>query len=147
MKITNNFSLKELTASDTAKAKQINNMPGYTQVAALKALCENVLQPLREHLGKPIHIKSGYRSPELNKAIGGSSSSDHCAGRAADIKVDGLTAKELATIIVELELPFDQLIGYVPERGGHIHISFRNGANRAQRLWAGSKGGYEPWSL
>lgn len=147
MKITPNFTLKELIQSDTAQAKQINNMPGYEQVAALKALCENILQPLREHLQKPVHIKSGYRSPELNRAIGGSSTSDHCAGRAADIKVDGLTAKELARIILDLKLPFDQLIGYVPERGGHIHISFRKGSNRSQTLWAGSSGGYETWKL
>jgi zinc D-Ala-D-Ala carboxypeptidase len=84
MKLTNNFSLQELTASETAVRRGINNTPSPEVILNLKALCENVLQPLRDWYGKPITITSGYRSPELNKAIKGARNSDHMRGQAVD---------------------------------------------------------------
>ena len=84
MKLTNNFSLQELTSSETAVRRGIDNTPSPEVILNLKALCENVLQPLRDWYGKPITITSGYRSPELNKAIKGARNSDHMRGQAVD---------------------------------------------------------------
>ena len=84
MKLTNNFSLQELTSSETALRRGIDNTPSPEVILNLKALCENVLQPLRDWYGKPITITSGYRSPELNKAIKGAANSDHMRGQAVD---------------------------------------------------------------
>jgi zinc D-Ala-D-Ala carboxypeptidase len=80
MKLTQNFSLSELTRSQTATRKGIVNQPNDEQLANLVALCENVLQPIRDHFGTSVRISSGLRVPELNAAIGGSTTSDHCRG-------------------------------------------------------------------
>ena len=91
MKLSNNFSLKEMTKSQTALRRGIDNEPGEEEQANLQQLCEQVLQKVREHFGKPVTVNSGYRSPELNKAIGGSTTSDHCKGMAADIEIPGVS--------------------------------------------------------
>jgi zinc D-Ala-D-Ala carboxypeptidase len=87
MKLTQNFSLSELTRSQTATRKGIVNQPNDEQLANLVALCECVLQPIRDHFGTSVRISSGLRVPELNAAIGGSTTSDHTRGCAADIEV------------------------------------------------------------
>ena len=96
MKLSDNFSLKEMIKSQTALRKDIDNEPGEEEIENLKLLCENVLQPVREYYGKAVRVNSGYRSPELNSAIGGSKTSDHCKGMAADIEINGVANAELA---------------------------------------------------
>jgi len=145
MKIGKHFYLKEFTDSDTAKAKGISNFPGLDELRALKFLVDKVLDPLRDAVGIPVRITSGYRSPCLNKAIGGSATSDHVLGRASDIKADGLDATQLMREVLAAGLEFDQMIGYVPEKGGHVHISWRESGNRKEILWVGKSGKYVKW--
>lgn len=94
MKLTNNFTLEELTASPTAKAKGIDNTPSQKVIAELTKLAKTVLQPLRETYGKPIIVTSGYRCPALNTAIKGAKTSQHMLGQAADIKSKSDTPKD-----------------------------------------------------
>ncbi len=134
--ITANFSLREMIHSDTAVKHGIRNVPNEKQIGNLKALCENVLQPLRDKLGKPIKVTSGFRCPELNahKDIGGAKNSQHTRGEAADIKVDGYTANELFHLILLSGIVFDQCI---EEFGQWVHISFsRWKPNRHQAIIA-----------
>ena len=84
MKLTKNFSLNEFISSETALRRGIDNTPSAEVLANLKALCENIMQPLRDWYGKPINITSGYRSPALNRAIKGAANSDHMKGQAVD---------------------------------------------------------------
>lgn len=129
------FTIQELTASATAKRKGIDNRPDAKASAALTALVANVLDPLREAWGKPIVVTSGYRSTKLNRAVGGSSRSQHCKGEAADIRTLSDRKWEnqrLFELIQKLDLPFDQLIdeyGY-----DWIHVSYKEGANRKEVL-------------
>ena len=109
MNLSNNFTLAELTKSQTAIRKNINNEPGTAEINNLIHLAKTVLQPVREHFGKPVMISSGYRSPELCEAIGSSSKSQHAKGEAADFEIPGIDNKELATWIVA-NTEFDQLI-------------------------------------
>lgn len=122
MKLTNNFTLAELTHSDTAKVRSIDNaLPPYL-MRNISALAKR-LQMIRDALGVPITISSGYRCPELNKAVGGSKSSQHQLGLAADIHAKGYTAQELFKFIAGSNFGFDQLI---LERVGDkewVHIS------------------------
>ena len=138
MKLTENFTLQEMIHSNTAIAKGIVNMPNEQQINFIRELCISILQPIREEFGVPIHISSGFRSPKLNVAIGGSTSSQHCAlrGAAADIQMDEMNA-EIFNYIKD-ELIFDQLIwefgdGQNPD---WVHVSFHKGNNRKQILKA-----------
>ena len=147
MKLTNNFSLQELLKSQTALRKGIDNKPANPGVITnLQVLCEKVLQPVRDHFGKPVVINSGYRSPKLNKAIGGSNKSQHTKGEAADIEIPGLSNKELAEYI-EDNLPFDQLIlefyNGVDPNSGWVHVSYVNDSdNRKQTLTINKNGAF-----
>ena len=127
MKLSDNFSLKEMIKSQTALRKDIDNEPGEEEIENLKSLCENVLQPVREYYGKAVRVNSGYRSPELNSAIGGSKTSDHCKGMAADIEINGVANAELAEWI-EKNCEFRQLIleFYTPgiPDSGWVHVSY-----------------------
>ena len=145
MKLSANFSVSELTRSQTATRKGIDNSPNDEQLANLKALCENVLQPIRDHFGKPVRISSGLRVPELNAAIGGSTTSDHCKGMAADIELPGVDNKELAEWIGENpNLEFRQLIleyyDGTPD-SGWVHVSYDCNDNKQQLLTAPKQGG------
>jgi len=136
MQLTNNFSLIELTSSETAVRKGIDNAPTQEVVNNLKSLCENILQPVRNKYGKSINITSGYRSPKLNKAIGGSTTSDHCLGHAVDFTVPFEDYKEVFELLKGYN--FDQLIwefgtSTAPQ---WIHVSFRPSGNRRQVLKA-----------
>lgn len=128
------FTIKELTASTKAKSMGINNTPTPEVVDNLTALVEAVLDPLRERYGHPIIVNSGYRCPRLNKAVGGSKTSQHVTGEAADIYVaDAKGRAELFSLLYYL-LPYDQLIW---ERGDDdapawIHVSYREGRNRRE---------------
>lgn len=142
MNLSKNFTLSELLQSQTATRKNIEEQfqPSQTVVENLKKLCEHILQPLRDHIGKSIRVTSGYRCKRLNKAIGGSLTSQHSEGKAVDIEVDGFTNEELFNFIVNLKLPFDQLINeFAPD--GWIHISYDDKRNRREKLIATKKGG------
>lgn len=111
MNITKNFTFAEFEASETAKKKGILNVISTFRVRdAVVALCKEVLQPLRDAWGKPLHINSGYRCPELNAAVGGVPTSQHTKGEAADIKAGDPHA--LAQLAYDLGLPYDQMILY-----------------------------------
>lgn len=131
--ISKNFTLEELCASATAKAKGIRNEPGQEQVVNLCALVHNVLQPLREWWGNEVKIGSGYRSPALNKAVGGVSTSQHMKGQAADLCIDGNIEKGRRWFCyIRDHLPFDQLIWEHNAKGScWVHVSYRaDGSNR-----------------
>lgn len=127
------FTLKELTRSDTARRLGINNTPPASAVQALQALVNDVLDPLREAWGGPIHVNSGYRCPALNKAVGGTPYSQHQRGEAADITVGTPSRnRRLLALIKRLDLPVDQCID---EKGCRwIHVSHRTGHNRRQYM-------------
>ena len=150
MKLTANFSLSELTKSQTAERKGIDNTPSPEHQENLKLLCESVLQPVRDHFGKVVTISSGYRSPELCTAIGSKITSQHARGQAADFEIFGVSNKSLADYI-DSELHYDQLIlEYWNEsdpNSGWVHCSFSEGNNRRQYLRAYKENGktkYEP---
>ena len=140
MKLSKNFSLKEMTASQTAERKGINNNPNDDQITGLQKLCENILQPVRDHYATPVTISSGFRSEELCVAIGSSTNSQHAKGQAADFEIFGIPNAELAKWIIE-NLDFDQLIleYHKPEEpnSGWIHCSYKSPTdNRKQTLRA-----------
>ena len=88
MKLSENFTLEELIHSNTAERMGIDNVPKDEKVVEnLRSLCLEVLQPLRDYVGAPVHINSGYRCPELNMTVGGVKNSQHCRGEAADIRI------------------------------------------------------------
>ena len=138
MKLSSNFTLSELCKSETAARKGIDNTPPEDVINNLTCLCDMVLQKVRNKLGV-VMVTSGYRSPELNKAIGGSVTSDHCKGLAADFEVVGFDNKELALWIKD-NLVFKQLILEFYEEGqpnsGWVHCSFEDGNNKSEVLRA-----------
>ena len=117
------FTIKELCKSSTAIQKRINNSPDSEIVNNLEQLVDNILDPLREEFGKPIKVNSGYRSSELNKAVGGAKTSQHVLGLAADITAGSrLGNKKLFALIQQMNLPFDQLID--EKSYSWIHVSY-----------------------
>jgi hypothetical protein len=144
MQLTNNFSLKELTASDTATRKGLDNTPNEAVTANLKTLAENILQPIREHYGKSVKVNSGYRSPEVNASVGGSKTSDHCKGQAADIEITGVANGDLAKYIAE-NYKFTQVILEFYTQGipdsGWVHVSYDANDLKCQTLTAVKKDG------
>jgi len=150
MKLTENFSINELTKSQTAERKGLDNTPSAEHQENLKSLCEMILQPIRDHFGQVVSVSSGYRSPELCIAIGSSTQSQHARGEAADFEIFGVSNKELADYI-DQNLDYDQLIlEYWKEsdpNSGWVHCSYTNGSNRKQYLRAYKENGstkYEP---
>ena len=139
MNLSANFTLKELTKSDTATRLGLDNTPDDEALENLKTLCEKVLQPVREHFGKSVTVNSGYRSPESNAAVGGSKTSDHCKGQAADIEIDGLPNPELAQWIMD-NLDYTQLILEFYTQGqpnsGWVHVSYDPNNLKNQELAA-----------
>lgn len=136
MRISKSFTLEELTASATAKAKGITNNPGQTDLVNLCGLVHNVLQPLRDWWGKEVKIGSGYRSLALNRAVGGVSNSQHMKGEAADLCIDGDIQKGKSWFqFIKQHCEFDQLIWEKnPKTGAYwVHVSYRcDGKNRKQ---------------
>ena len=135
MKLSANFTLSELTKSQTAVRKNIKNEPSTAHVENLIHLAETVLQPVRDHFGKPGVISSGYRSPELCEASGSSAKSQHAKGEAADFEIPGVDNMQLATWINK-NTDFDQLILEFYEPGdpnsGWVHCSAVREGSRAQ---------------
>lgn len=121
------FTIAELCKSDTAIRKNIDNSPTSEVINNLKQLVRYVLDPLREKYGKPIRVNGAYRCPELNEAVGGSKTSQHMAGQAADITVGTPEQnKRLFQLIIDLDLPFDQLIDENKFKWIHVSYSPRN---------------------
>lgn len=135
MKLSENFTLDELLRSDTANRLKVVEQytPSQAVIENLRKLSVNILQPIRNALGKSIRVTSGYRCKRLNGLIGGARNSQHTEGKAADIEVDGMTNQELMKFIIDLDLPFDQIINEY-EPNGWIHISFDEKRNRKQIL-------------
>lgn len=144
MKLSPNFSLAEMTKSETSLRKGLENTPGEVEIENLRALAVNVLQPVREAFGKGVHVNSGFRHPEVNAAVGGSKTSDHCKGQAADIEIPGVANADLAQWIVD-NLEFRQVIleFYTPgiPDSGWVHVSYVEGDNKKQVLTAMKENG------
>ena len=145
-KLSKNFNLIEFIKSSTASRLNIDNTPSNDVINNLKNLCINVLQPLRDKYGSYISINSGYRSKELNTAIGGSKTSDHCYGYAADI--DTIDDNIEIFNIIKDNFKFDQLIAEMNDDGkpSWIHVSFKD-TNRNQLLIAYKDGNKTRYSL
>ena len=137
-KITENFTLEEMYRSETAERRRIDNRPSAEIEANLEYLVKNVLQPLRDHFGVPIRVTSGYRSPALNRAIGGSSSSWHSHGCAADIQIPSgrVSLKEVFEWIYR-NLPYTELIAEGIDRNGRVswvHVALVKGREAKDNL-------------
>ena len=127
------FTIKELTESNTANKLHIDNIPDQEITENLTLLIDNVLDKIREAFGKPIKVNSGYRCEKLNQSIGGSKTSQHMQGKAADITIGNKTQnKKLFQFIQTLNLPFDQLIDEYDYKW--IHISYDKNRIRKQIL-------------
>ena len=144
MNLTANFSLHELTKSETALRLNIDNTPGPVETEYLKILAERVLQPVRDHFGKGVKVNSGFRSLETNQVTGGSSKSDHVKGQAADIEIPGVPNVELAQWIMD-NLDYTQLIleFYTPgiPDSGWVHVSYDPDNLKNQELTATKQAG------
>ena len=144
MNLTKNFTLSEMTKSETALRHDMDNTPNEVQIASLKALAEQVLQPIRDHYAKGVKVNSGFRHPEVNAKVGGSRTSDHCRGMAADIEIPGVPNHELAEWI-KANLPYTQLILEFYTRGvpdsGWVHVSYDPANLKKQDLTAVKEGG------
>ena len=138
MQLSKNLSLAEVVRSESAKRRGIKNMPTPEHLENLKKLAEKIFQPIRDHFGVPIHVSSGYRSKELNAAIGGSATSQHCKGEALDLDMDGtsVTNKQVFEFIKD-NLPFDQLIWEFGDNNNPdwVHVSYGS-RNRKEILRA-----------
>jgi hypothetical protein len=136
MELTKNFTLEELTVSDTGRKLGLDNTPNAEQIDNLKALCTHVLQPVRDRLKMPIKVNSGYRSPEVNKAIGGAVNSQHMClngSAAADITLNNRDANKILFASIKILGKFDQLIDEKDYQW--IHVSWKkDGVNRKQEL-------------
>jgi len=144
MNLTKNFTLHELTKSETALRLGIDNTPGEKEIGNLKVLCERVLQPVRDHFGKGVKVNSGFRHPDVNAKVGGSRTSDHTRGQAADIEIPGVPNAELAEWIRD-NLEYRQLIleFYTPgiPDSGWVHVSYVAEDNKKEVLTATRKDG------
>jgi len=134
VRLSKNFTLEELTYSKTAEIYRIINAPTADIIKNLGALVQNVLQPLRNKLKKPIVVTSGYRCKLLNARVGGSSTSQHLYGQAVDIIVNGMGTYELYEYIKKSGLKYDQLILEETRNGSWVHISYCTKLNRNQNL-------------
>jgi hypothetical protein len=139
MNLSANFSLHEMTKSETALRMGFDNTPDSEATENLRNLCVNVLQKVRDHYGKGVKVNSAYRSPESNAAVGGSKTSDHCKGMAADIEIPGVPNAELAQWIMD-NLEYTQLIleFYTPgiPDSGWVHVSYDPNNLKKQELTA-----------
>jgi uncharacterized protein YcbK (DUF882 family) len=144
MQLTNNFSLAEMVKSDTALRHDMDNTPGEAEIENLKRLCEKVLQPVREHFKTGVKVNSGFRHPDVNAKVGGSKTSDHCKGQAADIEIPGIPNADLAKWITE-NLDFTQVILEFYTQGvpdsGWVHVSYDPQNLKKQSLTAIKKDG------
>tara|TARA_B110000902_G_scaffold258632_1_gene328686 strand:- start:227 stop:694 length:468 start_codon:yes stop_codon:yes gene_type:complete len=130
MRLSKNFTMSEIVRSGTALRKGIDNSPTHVHMQNLQMLITHLLQPIRDELG-PIRVTSGYRSPKLNRAIGGSRKSQHCKGQALDLQFwqDGkMVNKKIYDFIINSDLKFDQMINEFDF--SWIHLSYNHKSNR-----------------
>ena len=132
MQLSEHFTLEELTSSSVAARTGLDNTPNATEVANLVRVAE-LLEQVRKLLGKPISINSGFRSKAVNDAVGSKDTSQHRIGCAADIKVSGMTPKEVVQACIDANIPFDQII---EEFGSWTHISVPDSIARPPRKQA-----------
>jgi zinc D-Ala-D-Ala carboxypeptidase len=144
MNLSKNFTLSEMTKSETALRKDMVNDPLDRELGNLIALAQEVLQPVRDHYGVGVKVNSGYRSPDVNAAVGGSRTSDHCKGMAADIEIPGIANAVLAEYIKD-NLKFTQLILEFYTQGipdsGWVHVSYDSDNLKCQVLTAVKQNG------
>ena len=144
MNLAENFTLSEMTKSETALRYDMDNSPPQEITSNLQALAVHVLQPVRDHYGTGVKVNSGYRSPDVNAKVGGSRTSDHCRGMAADIEIPGVPNHELAEW-VKANVPYTQLILEFYTRGvpdsGWVHVSYDPANLKKQDLTAVKEGG------
>jgi zinc D-Ala-D-Ala carboxypeptidase len=138
MQLSPHFSLAEFTASAKGKELGIENTPNAIHTENMKALCDVVLEPLRQHFGFPVQVLSGFRCHALNAAVGGSTTSQHTLGEAADIRIRGVKNEDI-WMYISLNLNFDQVIAEkLKENDGNagwIHVSHKNyGKQRGEAL-------------
>ena len=136
MRLSDNFVLSEITRSNTAKRLGIDNGPSKKHLQNIQRIVTNLIQPMRDSIG-PIRISSGYRNPNVNRAIGGSSKSQHCKGEALDLQFwnDGkISNKEIYDWVLRSNVEFDQMINEFDF--AWIHISLKKEGNRKQVLEA-----------
>ena len=155
MKLSEHLDLSEVTRSDMAKRKGISNMPTPEHIENFKILAENIFEPIRKHFGVPIFVSSGYRSKELNKAIGGATSSQHLLGQALDLDMDGTpngVTNKMVFDFIKDNLEYDQLISEFGTKDAPdwVHVSYNpKGKQRKQTLRAirvNGKTAYQPYS-
>ena len=152
MKLSEHLDLSEVTRSESAKRKGISNMPTEAHIANFKLLAENIFEPIRHHFRCPIIISSGYRSKELNAAIGGSLTSQHCQGEAIDIDMDGTpngVTNRMVFDYIKDNLVFDQLIYEFGDANNPdwVHVSYEStGTQRKQILKATRSNGKTVYS-
>ncbi len=147
-KLSDHFTLGELIRSEMAERKSIDNTPPDALIPKLKRLCDEVLEPVRIHFGVPFRPNSGYRSPELNLAVGSSPTSQHCLAEAVDIEVAGVSNYDLAVWIRD-NLNFDQLILECYTQGepssGWVHVSIKpNSAENRKKVMTFTNKSYLP---
>ena len=132
MKLSKNFTLEELIHSNTAERMGIDNVPKDEKVVEnLRSLCLEVLQPLRDYVGAPVHINSGYRCPELNMAVGGVKNSQHCRGEAADIRIVSPKQGREWAAWIEDNCRFDQMLLERNKNGAvWLHVSCKRDASK-----------------
>jgi uncharacterized protein YcbK (DUF882 family) len=144
MNLSPNFTLSEMTKSETALRHGIDNTPNEEQIQALMALAQNVLQPVRDNFKAGVKCNSGFRAPAVNQKVGGSPTSDHCKGQAADIEIPGVANHALAKWIAD-NLKFTQVILEFYTQGvpdsGWVHVSYDPSNLKCQALTAVKKDG------
>ena len=143
MQLSDHFTLSELTKSSTAERRGIANEPGSTEIENLITVCDQILEPVREHYGIPFAPSSGFRGLELNRAIGSSDTSQHVKGEAIDFEVPGIANKDVALWVME-NCEFDQLILEFYKEGipdsGWVHCSYTvdNDNRKSARVFDGT---------
>lgn len=138
MKLSEHFTLEELTVSETAARKGLDNTPDNDALYDLKRLAL-FLEDIRTAVGRPLRINSAYRAPQVNASVGGSKTSQHCKGQAADIRVVGLTPDQVCQAIIAAKLPFDQVIREF-DSWTHVSIPAKDKAPRKMALIIDKKG-------
>lgn len=137
MKLSKNFTLEEFIRSNTADRMGIDNVPKDEEVIKnLRNLCLEVLQPLRDYVGAPVHINSGYRCPELNEAVGGVKNSQHCRGEACDIRIASPKQGREWAAWIEDNCRFDQMLLERNKNGAvWLHVSRKRDAEANRQVF------------
>lgn len=117
------WTWERLSVSGTAKRLGIDNTPGLTEKRRLAELVNRVLVPFEAYLGRPVVITSGYRSKQVNTAVGGAATSHHVVGRAVDFYVPGMQSEAVVILMRARGLPYQELISYLHKDGGHVHVA------------------------